>query len=1498
MATELAVAYLSVVPETSRIAPGVKAALRGVDADAARAGKSMGGKLSSALGTALKAGAATAGAAAIAGIGVTLTKGFQRLSAIDEARAKLTALGSSGREVDAIMKNALDSVRGTSFGLGDAAGLAGTMVAAGIKPGRELESVLRTVADSAAVAGTDLNDMGAIFGKVAAKGKLDGEALNQLMERQIGILPELAKHYGVTTEEASKMVSEGKVKFDDFAKVMQEKLGGGALKMGNTVKGAFANMNAAIGRLGASALEPFFQKLPGGFNGIGNAIDALEPKVKALSSAFAEKVFDDWAPKVREAMQAFKDSGNLERARDVFEKLFSAMGDNAPLLGRIATELGRASAALGVSGWQLFLTALEASATTLQIINPLLSGMASLMENNRGLVVAFMAAWVGLKTIPNLIGGARTALMPLAAGIQSARANVAGFTDAYRQSMVWVRQSNPGISTASAHFKVLQGNVKSAGGAMGVMRGIGGGLMGALGGPWGIALAGAGIGLAAFANHQQKAAQKAAQHKADIDALTDSINAYTGALNEAGKKEVNKQLEDAGAFEQGKKLGVHPSTVQKAGEGDPQANAAAKQAGTDAVRSAVEGSKAWEQYSETLSRAGVSLDDVTAAMLGNQLQQNRMNRALNGSLGAKAAFSSATQQAVKDAKALNGTLDDQNGKLDGARDKLKQQDEALGGVAKRLGSLAEQFKGQGKGFSLDLDTTELAGTEKALERIGFKLQDLGDGKVKVTAETEQATKNLQLLATAAKNIPAGKSIKVDSPGGQAVYDLLRSMGVEVTKNNDKTISTSIPEGHPVLALLQSIGYEVETRNGKTILVKADDDDYQNKKTDWTQTEYKKIMVEAVQSGAQFGSPLPSGHTLYGPGLSPGRADGAIVRSYLNGGIAAAEAYANGGLKVIEKPMRADIFAGRGAGTIFAEKETGGEAYVPLAPGKRKRSTDILATVADMFGLALVPKESISGTLGDAVGNVVTRALKSSVGRGITRFADGGITAAQLKDHMRGIDDARYVWGGWGQGYNTDCSGGQSIGVNATEGNMQAGTGERSATGGYPSWLPKMDYQIGRAPAGVPAHEIGWSSEHASGTIFDPAGGDVNFEMGGQNGGGAFGRGAVSSRDGQFPNQAWKRLADAVTAAAPNAADPQTEPDATTTSPSSVSQPDQSPTLSGRLGGAAGAFVSGQLQSLFGVLGINDSPGALAALSEYERQRQQKQGDPSTREAIEKGADPKKLQAAENKIADKEGQLRAAEQRLREVEADPKAKESAKLTARARVEKLERELDQARKDLEALKRQQKSTPVTPLPEGDPGVPAGDVKSIVRRALQSRGWHEGDQWSATDWIANKESTWNPKARNGKYTGLFQLGPDAWKAAGIDPTDDPAKQAEAYAHYVEGRYKLPTAAKAFHEQNNWYDQGGIAPHKGVLLKNINQPERVLSPRQTQSFEEMVRRDFQSGIGTDQVIAELRVIRELLADRDGGDIHNHFPDYGSAKRDAEEVSRDQRQRALLGGL
>lgn len=59
-------------------------------------------------------------------------------------------------------------------------------------------------------------------------------------------------------------------------------------------------------------------------------------------------------------------------------------------------------------------------------------------------------------------------------------------------------------------------------------------------------------------------------------------------------------------------------------------------------------------------------------------------------------------------------------------------------------------------------------------------------------------------------------------------------------------------------------------------------------------------------------------------------------------------------------------AGAGSMRVWAEPETGGEAYIPLAPNKRPRSEQILNDVASRFGLTLARPMANGGILDSAV----------------------------------------------------------------------------------------------------------------------------------------------------------------------------------------------------------------------------------------------------------------------------------------------------------------------------------------------------------------------------------------------------------------------------------------------------------------------------------------------------------------------------------------------------
>lgn len=288
MAVELATAYVSLVADTSKLAKSMDSGFSGLSAQLDKKGSAasagfIGGLTGGLVGPALQLGGKLVDALA-----TPLTKGFDRLVNLDNATAKLEGLGHSAESVEAIMDSALGAVRGTAFGLDEAAGVAASAVAAGVKPGEELQRTLSLVADASTIAGTSMGDMGAIFNKVAGTGKIQGEVIAQLGERGIPILQLLADEMGVSADQVAEMASRGEIDFARFQNAMEAGMGGAALKSGDTFQGAMANMQASLGRIGAGFLGPLFEELAPTITAITTAMGPLEGVAADLGEKFGK----------------------------------------------------------------------------------------------------------------------------------------------------------------------------------------------------------------------------------------------------------------------------------------------------------------------------------------------------------------------------------------------------------------------------------------------------------------------------------------------------------------------------------------------------------------------------------------------------------------------------------------------------------------------------------------------------------------------------------------------------------------------------------------------------------------------------------------------------------------------------------------------------------------------------------------------------------------------------------------------------------------------------------------------------------------------------------------------------------------------------------------------------------------------------------------------------------------------------------------------------------
>lgn len=888
MAIELAQAYVSIIPDTSRVGPGINSALRAATPQAESAGKSMGEKMASGLGKTLKVGALGAGAAAAGVLATSLTKGFQRLSAIEQAEAKLTGLGNSVATVGTVMEDAMASVKGTAFGLGDAASIAASAVAAGVKPGQDLQRTLKLTGDAATIAGSSLGEMGSIFGKVAASNKIQGDVIAQLNDRGIPIIQLLGEELGKTAEETLKLASEGKVGFDTFQNAMEKGLGGAALKAGNTVTGSFANMNAALGRFGATVAGPIFDQAAGGFNGITAAIDKATGAAKPFAEDLAERIDTQLLPALHnagggivDAYQQFSKSdvamATVETLTGVVEQLYETGQKSAPAVAAIVESLGKASGALGVSTWQVFLTTLDASATILDAtLVPVLNTVAGLMEGNQGAVTGLVAAWLAFKTIPALVGrvsapmstltGHASAATGVLRGMATATGGVAqvagvGATNLGRfgSAVQDLGRRSPAIAGMQTSFLNAAAGAdrfgRMAGAAAAAGRGVStaaSGMMGALGGPWGIAIAGAVTAVGLLATEHAKAAAEARAQEQAVKDLATTLDQGSGAVTAAVYGDKARQLAEDGSITTAQGLGISGKELTAAslamGNSLDVVTEKIKTAGT----ASVETSLFFTNNADALDRLGLSAATVSGALAGNAADVSAVNAVLP-QLGAMTAGAAST----------------------------------MDGLAKQVGGAAEENYNLAQGI----------GDSNSALTVAQQIQaDFKDSIMGTAAETRTLSGDVKELGLNVKEVPDDKSVIVDVPTQQQRADL------------------------------EALGVKIENVPGsKDVKIVAETQEAIDKLTAFV-NQRRVIQIDTQVRGQYFNDA-----TIQGP----------IPISQ----------YADGGIQGLPSQATIASGRGRGI-VQWAEGETGGEAFIPMGESKRARSTGILATVADKFGYRL------------------------------------------------------------------------------------------------------------------------------------------------------------------------------------------------------------------------------------------------------------------------------------------------------------------------------------------------------------------------------------------------------------------------------------------------------------------------------------------------------------------------------------------------------------------
>ncbi|MGB7239722.1 MAG: tape measure protein [Rhodococcus sp. (in: high G+C Gram-positive bacteria)] len=1204
MAVELATAYISLNAETSKIPGQISSAVDQGGRQADTQGRGIGSKIAAGLGGTLKLGALAAGAVAGAALSTALTQGMGRLVAIDDAKGKLAGLGHDAAGIATIMDSALASVKGTAFGLGDAATIAASAVAAGIKPGQELTKYLSLTGDAATIAGTSLEEMGSIFNKVQTSGTVFTDNLNQLSDRGIPIFQWLQDEYKVSAEELKDMVKEGKVDSATFKKVIEDNIGGAALESGKTLRGSFENMKAALGRVGEAGLKPFAKLAQDSFGGVGGFADKLAPKVEAMSTRVATGLtgmigaFKSSGSSIEGSGTAWERFGSKVRmvtdgvqgvysilakgdfagskmtfgldedskavdilfriregaiaAYDGISKFFSSDTGNQvnSVLGGITTAGESASSTIGDigsisdgvsstfgkladAGGSLLSSLVGLGGDTATVlaagVEVLGSTMAFAADNADLLGVALGGVAVGMAAAQVVETGYQAArianaiMMPAQIAAQLAlvkaltahtaalyanmvaqapataltlRARIAELASAaatrVRTAATVSSTSSLGAYAAAQRLAAAQSGVlggaarNSAAGvatlgakaaavgtaSMGALRTGAGKIASFLGGGGGFALglAAAVTAVVAFKSSSDsmaeglessnQAAGKFAESMREFRSSLDEAFSSSGGQTDSGVKSVvSEQLAviDTQLDEAAERIPGKWDKIVASVKDNPFAVIGATNLpwqnddNRDGVQRLQDEGDAARRAQEALDSLNLTQKDLTAGVSGSQTEWLALKNAL-------AATGDSGQYLVDKYSQVRQEILESQSSANQIRDAFGEIAQGGVGAASGVDALSSAM-GRLRGDQMSV--------EDAQQQVNDTLRAFGEAATNAGASVIQASGQIDTSTAAGSRLydsMKGVQSAFDQAGSSAAQsaadqklsaaDTAAAVEAAGQRVRDEFIAQAVAANIP-LAEAQKLAdqyrlfpSELKTNIGLTGASEAEQalDAIANKE------RWAKINV-----------------------FADARAANDAVQGAINSGVAVrGQTFADGGFL----PHQAAIEPGRGNGLVqWAEGETGGEAFIPLAPSKRGRSTAILAEVAKRFGL------------------------------GLQSFANGGINDAL--NAARSVNGNKYSWGGTGP-TNFDCSGFIGWLQQITQGII--GSTKRlyttySLIGGATAGLVS-----GLGPSGT-LFQVGVSDEHMAATIDGHA-----VESGGAHGTSGLDDGRASAQDSQFPHK--------------------------------------------------------------------------------------------------------------------------------------------------------------------------------------------------------------------------------------------------------------------------------------------------------------------------------------------------------------------------------------------
>lgn len=210
-----------------------------------------------------------------------------------------------------------------------------------------------------------------------------------------------------------------------------------------------------------------------------------------------------------------------------------------------------------------------------------------------------------------------------------------------------MRASFDTASAGATRFGAAAGTAAAAGTGL---RLAAGGLVGALGGPFGIAIAGAGILLSVLASNEAEAAKSAAEHKNRVRELADTLDQSTGAITSETRALITKQLAEKDLINSGRALGINADTLVSASLGQADALKIVREQLIGAARDSFTNGEAFDEARSKLEGYGITAEDIVGAVTGNADAMVRVSAA------AAAAGINLDELGLKENNNLSDTL--------------------------------------------------------------------------------------------------------------------------------------------------------------------------------------------------------------------------------------------------------------------------------------------------------------------------------------------------------------------------------------------------------------------------------------------------------------------------------------------------------------------------------------------------------------------------------------------------------------------------------------------------------------------------------------------------------------------------------------------------------------------------------------------------------------------------------------------------------------------------